>query len=533
MSCCHLAEFKSSNGLRAFEAIFSCFFTTASPSLAKLKATYGVCKECGSYSGRLHACLHCVYTGCYREKHIHKHSSKTRHQLVVDLSYGQVFCFACQSYVYDAEVEMLLQRKSSETWLKTRIEWIPSVDDQEFLATNPKRRKLCEQSTVGLRGLHNLGNTCFMNCILQALVHTPTLRDFFLADQHMCRYSSGSGTSKSSKCLMCELASLFQEFYKGVSTPLIPYRLLHLVWQNAHHLAGYEQQDAHEFFMAALDILHQHSQDYNPSSDENNGGASLETESIIEKLCTGQLQSDVICQECKCVSTTIDPFWDISLDLGNAIVPTKPFNRMTATNLTPSPTKIMTSFFPADGALTPLRRSPPPQPPPQRGPLLSPTSRTPNTLLECLERFTHPERLGSEAKIKCSTCRTYQESTKQLTLRKIPVILCFHLKRFEHGKKSRKISRFMPFPLELDMGPYMTERGASHNRHSLKNKYCLFAVVNHSGTMETGHYTCYVRQQRDQWFNCDDAWITKVTVSEVLRSEAYLLFYHKQVLDYE
>ena len=38
--------------------------------------------------------------------------------------------------------------------------------------------------------------------------------------------------------------SPFLQFYSGVRTPYIPYKLLHLVWTNARHLAGYEQQDA-------------------------------------------------------------------------------------------------------------------------------------------------------------------------------------------------------------------------------------------------------------------------------------------------
>lgn len=50
-------------------------------------------------------------------------------------------------------------------------------------------------------------------------------------------------------------------------------------------------------------------------------------------------------------------------------------------------------------------------------------------------------------------------------------------------------------------------------------RYCLFAVVNHSGTIETGHYTCYIRQQRDQWFKCDDHIITRASVQDVLDSE--------------
>lgn len=48
------------------------------------------------------------------------------------------------------------------------------------------------------------------------------------------------------------------KFYSGHRSPHIPFRLLHLVWTHARHLAGYEQQDAHEFLIAALDVLHRH-----------------------------------------------------------------------------------------------------------------------------------------------------------------------------------------------------------------------------------------------------------------------------------
>ena len=60
---------------------------------------------------------------------------------------------------------------------------------------------------------------------------------------------------------ICNKNSVLQ-FYSGNRTPHIPYRLLHLVWTNARHLAGYEQQDAHEFLIAALDVLHRHCKGY-------------------------------------------------------------------------------------------------------------------------------------------------------------------------------------------------------------------------------------------------------------------------------
>lgn len=52
----------------------------------------------------------------------------------------------------------------------------------------------------------------------------------------------------------------------------------------------------------------------------------------------------------------------------------------------------------------------------------------PLSLYDCLKLFTRTEHLGSSAKIKCNNCESYQESTKQLSLKKLPIVASFHLK---------------------------------------------------------------------------------------------------------
>ena len=51
------------------------------------------------------------------------------------------------------------------------------------------------------------------------------------------------------------------------------------------------------------------------------------------------------------------------------------------------------------------------------------------------------------------------------------------------------------------------------------SRYSLYAVVNHRGTADSGHYTCYIRQHKNIWFRCEDHLICKATLEEVIRSE--------------
>lgn len=46
-----------------------------------------------------------------------------------------------------------------------------------------------------------------MNTIVQALIHTPVLREYFLADKHVCQMSKEG----NEQCLVCELSRIFQE----------------------------------------------------------------------------------------------------------------------------------------------------------------------------------------------------------------------------------------------------------------------------------------------------------------------------------
>lgn len=58
--------------------------------------------------------------------------------------------------------------------------------------------------------------------------------------------------------------------------------------------------------------------------------------------------------------------------------------------------------------------------------------KEPTSLVECLEKFTRAEHLAST--LMCSNCEAYQASTKQLTLKTLPIVVSFQLKRFSPHK---------------------------------------------------------------------------------------------------
>lgn len=172
-------------------------------------------------------------------------------------------------------------------------------------------------------------------------------------------------------------------------------------------------------------------------------------------------------------------------------------------------------------------------------------SNTPSTLVGCLDLFTRPEKLGSDLKFFCQDCQGRRDSLKQMSIRRLPSVLCLHIKRFEHSsirKMSRKIDRHLQFPFSLDMSPYLSSsivRKRFGNRifsfegdeTDISTDFEVFAVVTHSGMLESGHYVTYLRL-KNQWYKCDDAWINEVDEEVVRASQSYLIYYVQKVLSH-
>ncbi|XP_036926567.1 ubiquitin carboxyl-terminal hydrolase 31 [Sturnira hondurensis] len=169
------------------------------------------------------------------------------------------------------------------------------------------------------------------------------------------------------------------------------------------------------------------------------------------------------------------------------------------------------------------------------------------TLSQCFQLYTKEEQLAPDDAWRCPHCKQLQQGSITLSLWTLPDVLIIHLKRFrQEGDRRMKLQNMVKFPLTgLDMTPHVVKRSQSSwslpshwspwrrpyglGRDPEDYIYDLYAVCNHHGTMQGGHYTAYCKNSVDGlWYCFDDSDVQQLSEDEVCTQTAYILFYQRR-----
>ena len=122
-----------------------------------------------------------------------------------------------------------------------------------------------------------------------------------------------------------------------------------------------------------------------------------------------------------------------------------------------------------------------------------------------MNQFLKPEILSSQNKWFCPSCNLLSESTRETCIINSAPILIIQLCRFSnHGGQLVKNENFfscMPSESKRDLIVPIT----IEDEVSFTNKYSLIATINHSGTLNRGHYWAFIKDlHSSSWYSCND-----------------------------
>lgn len=275
----------------------------------------------------------------------------------------------------------------------------------------------------GSVGLHNLGNSCFLNSIIQCLNHSEPLTQYFLKGNYVKDLNRKNPLGSGGRVAVA-YASLLSEIWGGEYSTLAPRTLKQTIGYFAPQFNNVHQHDSQEFCSYLMDGIHE---DLNRVTDKpyveelegrgmKDGIAAVESwkkhllrhDSIIVDHCQGMHRSHLTCPICGRESVKFDVYSTIPLPL-----------------------------------------------PPDKGEAVD--------LKDCLEMFTVGEQLDEQNAWYCPSCKRHVCALKMIALWSVPDILILHLKRFTFDTCKRsggvvrsKVEDTVKFPIEdLDLSDYI------------------------------------------------------------------------------
>lgn len=419
------------------------------------------------------------------------------------------------------------------------------------MASNQK-----EIVTVGLSGLKNIGNTCYMNSILQCLMNLMVFAAYIRSGDYEKRLYQNKKTEittqrkrqKTSaqnkvevlrKDIIAEaentithILSLTMQAAFKENVEVEPRSFKKIIGEKCPMFAGYDQNDAQELLNFILDQVHEDTKadvilqfmevplgviDMQNKRKECESKLRNKNLTELETICIKQDYIKYLMDH-KDNSTVLESYlyWKKYLRNNKQSVITDLFTGMFYSKITCDRCCTTSDSFEPFNMLS-----------------VQVKEHGETTVDECLKAFCEEEKLTGINQYSCPTCKSKQDASKKLSVWEAPEYLIIHLKRFkkDYGgvvPRISKITSTVTFPLEgLTLDQCYSEI------HKKDYVYDLTAISEHSGSTGFGHYVAHCKNAvNGRWYEFNDSRVFHVPnddiEKEIISKNAYILFYSRR-----
>ena len=192
---------------------------------------------------------------------------------------------------------------------------------------------LTEESSHGLCGGKNLGNTCFMNSSIACISNCVELTYYFLSGDYKKDINKENKLGMGGR-LAKSWGALLHQYWVEKTRVGNPAEFKKTLGDKVKMFRGFGQQDSNEFMNFFIDYLNEdlngttqkpYVQLESKKPDETDEECAKRfwecnlrrNDSIITDLFCGQYKSTIICPECGNINITFDPFNTLTLPLVN------------------------------------------------------------------------------------------------------------------------------------------------------------------------------------------------------------------------
>ncbi|OMJ78746.1 hypothetical protein SteCoe_21390 [Stentor coeruleus] len=332
---------------------------------------------------------------------------------------------------------------------------------------------------LGCTGLLNLGNTCYINTIIQALSSILCIKTYFL--KYVIR-------SKAQGILM-QFCELLDAMWRG-ERYYDPSRFLTFInGEIFTDMNRFRHQDTLEFFH----FFH--------TTIDNNLKVQLGS-NFFSDCFLWKTNISLQCIQCQTSSIVQEEFFELPL-----CIPQKEeskFFKDKSYNLMSDKDK-----FELEGMTNSIWK--------KAKLFVNSRSLRVISLYECLYSYFKTEKLDDQQNLRmCDHCNSKQESEKNQKIKSLPPVLVIALKRYY--STNTKIPLHVQLPIILNLNEFSQDKDLP--------LYELSSVISHKGDLHSGHYFAYCKHQETGfWFKFNDRKVSRRTEEQVLQKQAYIAFY--------